>query len=112
MFVSTQPPTRADAFVYRCFALNAMNEKERALRDCDEAIGLNSNLLRPHRSEAREAKGETNRALSDYNSAILLAHDNVPALKNRRTSGRSDGIERGATHLSVETPTRLGAHRS
>jgi tetratricopeptide (TPR) repeat protein len=65
---------RAVAFQNRCMAINNTGNHDRAIRDCDQAIGLNPGNVEAYLSRAHALfnKADYDRAILDYDHAVAL----------------------------------------
>ena len=78
----------AALFANRCAELTNMQESDKAIEDCSQAIQLNPNGADAfsNRGGAYRAKGQYDRAIEDYNQAIQLNPNYADAFYNRGVS--------------------------
>ena len=83
----------AALFANRCAELTNMQESDKAIEDCSQAIQLNPNGADAfsNRGGAYRAKGQYDRAIEDYSEAIRLDPNYANAFNNRGNTYNAKG---------------------
>ena len=97
----------AALFANRCAELTNMQESDKAIEDCSQAIQLNPNGADAfsNRGGAYRAKGQYDRAIEDLNQAIRLNPNDADLFNNRGLAYNEKGqYDRGIEDLKPSDP--------